>query len=265
MRWHLLENLQAGAKGTIRLSEEVDGAGSDLLRNVCALGLRGIFAKHRDSAYRSGRTGDWLKINAFRASVSRSSATSSRPWHAAASAVCCSRHGVRGLDHVGSVGAGFKAKDSAYLKATLDKLKTTKPVISVKRKNLVFAQPTLIAEIEFRDWTGDGILRHASYKGLRDVQDNAAVSILEVRLWRSGSENAVVARRVRSIDSAYHARAPGYHPSTGYTPQIALSCQPTGQCLEGGCRNEGKQPARGARIHNNFELRSLALPCDVDP
>ena len=37
------------------------------------------------------------------------------------------------------------------------------------------AQPTLIAEIEFRGWTEGGNLRHASYKGLREVQDNAAV------------------------------------------------------------------------------------------
>jgi len=36
-------------------------------------------------------------------------------------------------------------------------------------------QPTLIAEIEYRAWTGDGKLRHASYKGLREHQDNAAV------------------------------------------------------------------------------------------
>ena len=80
---------------------------------------------------------------------------------------------------MGSVGAGFKAKDSDYLKATLDKLKTRKPVISVKRKNLAFAQPTLIAKIGFRGWTGDRNLRHASYNELRDVQDNAAVSSLE--------------------------------------------------------------------------------------
>jgi ATP-dependent DNA ligase len=35
--------------------------------------------------------------------------------------------------------------------------------------------PTLIAEIEFRAWTQDGKLRHAPYKGLREVQANAAV------------------------------------------------------------------------------------------
>jgi bifunctional non-homologous end joining protein LigD len=47
--------------------------------------------------------------------------------------------------------------------------------VPLKGKNLVFAQPTLIAEIEFRGWTREGSLRHASYKGLREVQDNAAV------------------------------------------------------------------------------------------
>jgi len=61
------------------------------------------------------------------------------------------------------------------LRKTLDGLKTSKPAVPLKGKNLVFAQPTLIAEIEFRGWTHDGSLLHASYKGLRQVQDNAAV------------------------------------------------------------------------------------------
>jgi len=41
--------------------------------------------------------------------------------------------------------------------------------------SIVFVQRTLIAEIEFREWTDEQKLRHAPYKGLRDVQDNAAV------------------------------------------------------------------------------------------
>lgn len=76
---------------------------------------------------------------------------------------------------MGSVGTGFKEKDAVYLKATLDKLRTKSPVVPMRGKNLIFAQPTLIAEIQFRGWTDDGNLRHASFKGLREVQDNAAV------------------------------------------------------------------------------------------
>ncbi len=47
------------------------------------------------------------------------------------------------------------------------------------RQALVWVQPTLIAEIEYRAWTHDGKLRHASYKGLREKQDNGAVYELD--------------------------------------------------------------------------------------
>ncbi|GAC1046167.1 hypothetical protein thsrh120_61730 [Rhizobium sp. No.120] len=61
------------------------------------------------------------------------------------------------------------------------KLKTRNPVVPLKAKNYVFAQPTPIAEIKFCGWTDDGNLRHASYKGLREIQDIAAVHELDDR------------------------------------------------------------------------------------
>lgn len=36
-------------------------------------------------------------------------------------------------------------------------------------------KPALIDEIEYRGWTSDGKLRHLSFKGLREIQDNAEV------------------------------------------------------------------------------------------
>lgn len=100
--------------------------------------------------------------------------------------------------YVGEVGTGFREKDAAYLKKTLDKLKTRTPVVPLKGKNYVFAQPTLIAEIEFRGWTGDGNLRHASYKGLREVQDNAAVFERQSRRLRSIDQDLLGIRRPKA-------------------------------------------------------------------
>ncbi len=49
------------------------------------------------------------------------------------------------------------------------------PVLYYGKREVRWIQPTLIAEIEYRGWTSDEKLRHASYKGLREVQDNAEV------------------------------------------------------------------------------------------
>jgi bifunctional non-homologous end joining protein LigD len=86
------------------------------------------------------------------------------------------------LVNVGGVGTGFKAALTIKLRQDLDKLKTSKLPVDLKRKGVVWVQPSLIAEIEYRAWTDDGKLRHASYKGIREEQDNAAVYRLEERV-----------------------------------------------------------------------------------
>ncbi|TAT97900.1 hypothetical protein ELI49_29665 (plasmid) [Rhizobium ruizarguesonis] len=40
-------------------------------------------------------------------------------------------------------------------------------------KSVIWLQPKLVAEIEYRAWTDDRKLLHASYKGLREVRDDA--------------------------------------------------------------------------------------------
>lgn len=179
-RRHLLEDLIGESEGAIRVSQELEADGATLLAAACEHGLEGIIAKHRDSTYRSGRLGDWLKIKCVQSEsfvvVGYEPSTVARG--GIGSLLLAANRGDAFV-YVGSVGTGFKEKDAIELRRMLETLKTRRPPIAVDKKGVVFVQPTLIAEIEFRAWTDDGKLRHASYKGLREVQDNAAIFKLD--------------------------------------------------------------------------------------
>jgi bifunctional non-homologous end joining protein LigD len=77
----------------------------------------------------------------------------------------------RELVYVGGVGTGFNERSAHALRDLMDEIVISKPAVDTGRK----VKPILIAEIEYRAWTHDGKLRHASYKGLREGQDEAAV------------------------------------------------------------------------------------------
>lgn len=182
-RRHLLEDTLTEKDGAIRLSERFDADPAVLLENVCRLGLEGIVGKHLDQPYRSGRTGDWVKVKcveseAFMVVGYEQSAAS--PTGFASLALAAYRRDE--LVHVGNVGTGFKEAEMTRLRKILDKLRWKRrqpPVANAEKADIVWVEPTLIAEIEFRAWTGDGKLRHASYKGLRERQDNADVYKLD--------------------------------------------------------------------------------------
>ena len=57
-----LEMILAKAGSGIRFNEHMEGDGETVFRHACKLGLEGIVSKRKDSAYRSGRSSDWLKM-----------------------------------------------------------------------------------------------------------------------------------------------------------------------------------------------------------
>jgi len=57
-----LETILAKAWPGIRFNEHMEGDGETVFRHACKLGLEGIVSKRKDSAYRSGRSPDWLKM-----------------------------------------------------------------------------------------------------------------------------------------------------------------------------------------------------------
>jgi bifunctional non-homologous end joining protein LigD len=67
-----LEIILAKAGPGIRFNEHMEGDGETVFRHACKLGLEDIVSKRKDSAYRSGRSPDWLKMkNAHAPAVKR--------------------------------------------------------------------------------------------------------------------------------------------------------------------------------------------------
>ena len=71
--------------------------------------------------------------------------------------------------HVGKVGTGFSRKVARELHQVLAPLAIEKPPVAtpVRDAKTVWVRPNYQAEIEYRDMTGEGLLRHAAYKRLR--------------------------------------------------------------------------------------------------
>lgn len=167
-----LEELIGAGSPALRLSEEVVADGAAFLRHACAMGLEGIIAKRRSAPYRSGRGGDWQKVKCVQTETFF--IVGYEPSPAALGGIgrllLAAVKGDR-LVYVGSVGTGFTTLKATELRDQLSDLLTETPPVAKKAKEVKWVAPVLAAEIAFRGWTTDGMLRHASYKGLRDEAD----------------------------------------------------------------------------------------------
>jgi bifunctional non-homologous end joining protein LigD len=171
-----LAELELGDNGRWRVPDYVAGHGQQLLSATDQQGLEGVIAKRLDSPYEPGRrTPCWLKIkNVDRQEVVVGGwvpGDGKRRDRIGALLV-----GVReddgSLRHVGRVGTGFT---EAELDRLADRLRPLEredspfaPGGPKIPRGAVFADPELVAEVEFREWTDGGQLRAPSYKGLRD-------------------------------------------------------------------------------------------------
>ena len=190
-----LAELELGDEGRWRVPDYVVGHGEQLLAATEQQGLEGVIAKRLDSKYEPGRrTPSWLKIkNVDRQEVVVGGwvpGDGKRRDRIGALLV-----GVRDdngeLRHVGRVGTGFTEAELDRLAEKLRPLERADSPFAPGGPKIprgaVFAEPELVAEVEFREWTDGGQLRAPSYKGLRDdkpaqlvVREEANAVVAEV-------------------------------------------------------------------------------------
>jgi bifunctional non-homologous end joining protein LigD len=73
------------------------------------------------------------------------------------------------LVYVGKVGTGFNRQSSMEIRKKLDAIVSPKSRLAkTPRIKATWVEPRLIAEVEYRDVTSEGYLRHSSFKGIRE-------------------------------------------------------------------------------------------------
>ncbi len=181
----ILRVLLGQAEGHVQQSPPFDVQPARLFAAAKEKHLEGIVAKRPDSPYEPGRrSGAWLKCKVVAEQefvVGGFSEPQRSREYFGAILVGYYRH--KKLIYAGKVGSGFKRTDLAALHRMFARARAqacpfdnlpmeSKPrhgtgMTAAEMRNVTWLRPTLVAQVKYAEWTGDGLLRQPVFLGLR--------------------------------------------------------------------------------------------------
>jgi bifunctional non-homologous end joining protein LigD len=166
--------------GPLRYTEHRAGDGEAFYRQACVDGWEGLIAKRADAPYAEGRTRNWLKFKCIAGQeFVIGGYTDPQGSRQGLGALLVGYYDADGqLTYAGKVGTGFTTATLRSLHESLSALqRDTSPFAGGRppKAGVHWAEPRLVAQIEFAEWTTDGLLRQPRFEGLRDDKDPTEV------------------------------------------------------------------------------------------
>ncbi|HBK45887.1 MAG TPA: DNA ligase D [Xanthomonadaceae bacterium] len=185
-RKQLLQGLLGDRVGILAYSDHVIDHGPEVFAASAAKGFEGIVSKRVDAHYVNARSPDWLKIKHENTDeFVIVGYTDPKGARSGFGSLLLARPAADGYQYVGRVGTGF---DDAALKRITQMLQARAtagaavelPVhVPFPRRSVHWVEPQLVAEVAFRGWAKEGLLRQAGFKRLREdkpLRDVAAAT-----------------------------------------------------------------------------------------
>ena len=174
-RKRVLEELMSTVSGNqvLRYSDHVEGNGAKFFKQACDFGIEGIVSKLANSLYESTRSHSWQKVKCLKRQEFVIAGYTLSDKGLPFSSLVLGVYEKGKLIYAGRVGTGFSLKDRVDLKKKLDRLgRPTKPFETIPRdpdlRRAIWAEPKLLGEVAFAEWTDEGVIRHPSFQGLRE-------------------------------------------------------------------------------------------------
>ena len=197
---------------TVRVPEHfVGGDPAQVTAAAAAQGLEGVVAKRLASPYRPGRRSpDWVKVPfshtqevvivGYKPGEGRRAGT-------VGSLVLGVHDSSGALVFAGGVGTGFTDAMLRDLQRALAPLHRRSPTVpDVPREHargVRWVEPVIVGEVLYRNWTPDGRLRHASWRGLRPDRRVAEVRRAEAAAPGAAAPAATVEGAMQTPDGRW--------------------------------------------------------------
>lgn len=161
---------------SVQYSDHVAGSGTSVFKAACEAGAEGIISKRADSLYVQKRSKSWVKVKCKkRQEFVIGGYTTPLGSRTHFGSLLLGYYDEAGrLVYSGNVGTGFNEESITNIYERLVKLERDHSPFDtpvrhpLKKREIHWTSPLLVADVEFTDWTDEGILRHPSFMGLRE-------------------------------------------------------------------------------------------------